>query len=97
MGTSMETVYQKMKEQYTTLMEQKASFRDSVYTDLNDWLGQTFSNLKFDPREPTPQETFKLSLQDLYKKCCQALGVEESIMDVKYPDYITSGICTSHL
>ena len=65
----METLFQKMKEQYTTLMEQKDSFGDSVYTDLNDWLGQTFSNQKFDPREPAPQEKFKLGLQDLYKKC----------------------------
>lgn len=96
MGTPMETVYQKMKEQYTTLMDQKDSFGEAVYTDLNDWLGQT-SNREFDPKEPTPQETFKLRLQDLYKRCCQALDVEESIMDVKYPDYITSGIGTMKL
>ena len=69
MDTAMGRLFKKMQAQYTTVLEQKDAFGDAVYTDFNDWLGQTFSNQKVDPMLPTPQETFKLRLQDLYKRC----------------------------
>ena len=69
------------------MLEEKDSSGDTRYTDFNDWMSQLY---------PSSTEgrlaELAMNLKDLYKRCCAALGVGESVLDTTYPASTTTGI-----
>ena len=82
MAVDLDQIVTDTKTYYTELVEQKGRYTsEQLYTDLNDWLAQSY------PVEDLGKLEGKL--KDLYKRACDVNGVvEESRLDV-YPAYAT--------
>ena len=82
MAVDIDQIVTDTKTYYTELMEQKGRYTgEQLYTDLNDWLAQSY------PVEDLGK--LEMKLKDLYKRACDVNGVEAESRFGVYPEYAT--------
>ena len=81
--SNMQTLFVDMKGKYGGVLELKDSYGEQRFTDLNDWMSQSYLEHNKD---------LERSLKSLYNKCCAALGESPMKFDEVYPEYLTTGM-----